>query len=259
MVLLFLSVSFSYVTSLQYTSHKTSMIPPVPIPSLLKKPQLWRFMGFVSSVIGLICYALSSPFKHIFGEWKFWKILLYSLASFIICIMVLYAKKWRLSRSFMLKAHVGFLVLMLTSVYSFFCDRGVNGKPDVLGLISCTAFAMMSFSLSRQIDMGFEVDLLNFFLGCLTIQLMKINLLLALVGAAFCYILIVLRSSLDSQQQHIGTSRTTNIDHVAIEIDAATRLQSVAEHDSNSGIQSEDRNVRPLSQSLRKRLDHGYT
>ena len=142
-------------------------MPLVPIPSLLEKSQLWGLIGFVSSAIGLIRNALSSPFKHVLGGWNFWKIFLYSAGSFIICSMVLYAKKWKLSRSLMLKAHTRLFDLMLS--------------PDVFGLISCVALAMLSFSLSRQINLGFEVDLLNFFLGCLTVLLMKMDLKLVLV------------------------------------------------------------------------------
>ena len=157
-------------------------MPLVPIPSLLEKSQLWGLIGFVSSAIGLIRNALSAPFKHVLGGWNFWKIFLYSAGSFIICSMVLYAKKWKLSRSLMLKAHTRLFDLMLSPVYSFFYDdKAGKEKPDVFGLISCVALAMLSFSLSRQINLGFEVDLLNFFLGCLTVLLMKMDLKLVLV------------------------------------------------------------------------------
>ncbi|KAF7816182.1 WRKY transcription factor WRKY24-like [Senna tora] len=94
----------------------------------------------------------------------------------------------------------------------------VNGKPDLFSLISCASFAAMSLSLSRQTEFGFEVDLLNFFLGCLTLQLMKINLMLAFIGAAFSYSLFLVRSSLDSQVE-IGDARIS--DHVALDIDSA--------------------------------------
>ncbi|KAJ1437560.1 IQ motif, EF-hand binding site [Sesbania bispinosa] len=169
-----------------------------------------------------------------------------------MCSFVLLAKKWQLSRSLMLKAHVGFLVLMLTSVYSFFYDKEVNGNSDVLGLISCAAFALMSFSLSRQIDLGFEVDLLNFFLGCLTVQLMKINLMLAFLGAVLCYFLIILRSSLDSQHD-IGNVGANATHHVAIEIDTASSLEVGADHGNDSELQSEFNNHCQELPLLRKR------
>ncbi|XP_061359932.1 exocyst complex component EXO70B1-like [Gastrolobium bilobum] len=80
----------------------------------------------------------------------------------------------------------------------------------------------MSLSLSRQIDLGFEVDLFNFFLGCLMVQLMSIHWELAIVGAVFCYLLMYLNSHLDSQTQ----SETFNLaEHVTVEIDDANSVQ----------------------------------
>lgn len=204
-------------------------------------------MGFISSIIGLLCFAVSSSFQHLFGEWNFLKIIVYTILSVSMSSMILFLKKWKLSRSFLVKAHVGVLVLLLTSLYSFFSDKNVNGKPDVLSLISCAAFALMSFCLSRQIDLGFEVDLLNFFLGCLTVQLMKINLMLSIIAAIFCYSLMVLRSKLDSQSE-IGTPRME--DHVTIEVDSANDNTSGFLSDSNSGHQQ--------TQSLRRRVGDGY-
>ncbi|QHO27825.1 hypothetical protein DS421_7g211350 [Arachis hypogaea] len=166
----------------------------------LHHKRVWRVTGFVASVNGFLCYAMSSSFKHLFGEWNLLKTILYTLLSFSISTMMLFPKKCRLSKSFLLKAYVGVLVLLLTSLYSFFDDKSNNGKPDLLSMISSASFAFMSLSLSRQIDLGFEAELLNFFLGCLTIQLTKINLMLSIVAAIFCY-------SHDSPFQ-IGTSTT---------------------------------------------------
>ncbi|KAJ1437534.1 hypothetical protein SESBI_03526 [Sesbania bispinosa] len=203
---------------------------PIRIPNRLRQKKLWRVVGFISSVFGLICYALSSSFKHLFGEWNIFKIIVYTVVSFIISSTMLFLKKWKLSRSFMLKAHSGVLVLLLTSFYSFVSDKEVNGKPDLLSLISCAAFALMSVCLSRQIDLGFGADLLNFFLGCFTVQLMKINLMLSIVAAILCYSLMVLRSKMDSQPE-IGTQGLE--DHVAVEIDAAHGGDRGADHNRN--------------------------
>ncbi|KAF7816178.1 exocyst complex component EXO70B1-like [Senna tora] len=204
------------------------------LPELLMQPLIWRVVGFTSSVVGLISYALSSSFTHLFGKWNLLKIFIYSVVSFIICIFMLFAKKWKVSRSLLLKTHFGFLVLMVTSLYSFFYDKAVNGKPDSYSLISCAAFAAMSLSLSRQTELGFEVDLLNFFLGCLTLQLMKINLMLAFIGAAFSYCLVFLRSSLDSQME-IGEASATISDHVILDVDSANQTNySNQSHQSQS-------------------------
>ena len=71
-------------------------------------------------------------------------------------------------------------------------------KPDTCSLVSSAAFAIMSLGLSRVNHSGFEVDLLYFFSGFLTVQLMKINLWLVIVGGSFSYSLIILRSTLDA-------------------------------------------------------------
>ncbi|KAJ1437547.1 Exocyst complex component Exo70 [Sesbania bispinosa] len=114
------------------------------------QPKVWRFLGFASAVVGLLCYALSSSFNHLFGNWNLLKIVLYSVFSFVISLMVLFAKVWQHSRSLRFKAHLAFLVLTITAVYSFFSDKVMNGKPDAYSLISCAAFAIMTLSLSRQ-------------------------------------------------------------------------------------------------------------
>jgi hypothetical protein len=162
------------------------------------QPKVWRFVGFASSVVGLVCFALSSSFNYLFGDWNLLKIFLYSVFSFIISLMILFANIWRHSTSLRFKSHTAFLVLTITSLYSFFLDKVVTGKPDAYSLISCSSFAIMLLSLSRQIECGFEVDLLYFFLGCLIVQLMKIKLLLFILGAGFSYLLIILRYSFPS-------------------------------------------------------------
>ncbi|WJX63684.1 hypothetical protein P8452_48541 [Trifolium repens] len=164
----------------------------------LMQPKVWRFVGFASAIVGLLCYALSSSFNYLFGDWNLLKILFYIVFSFIICFVILFSKLLQHSRSLLFKAHTAFLVLTITSVYSFFFDKVMNGKPDAYSLISCAAFAIMSLSLSRQTQCGFEIDLLYFFLGCLIVQLMKIKLQLFILGAGFSYSLIILRSSFSS-------------------------------------------------------------
>ncbi|AES98881.1 transmembrane protein, putative [Medicago truncatula] len=125
------------------------------------QPMIWRCVCFVSSVVGTV--------------------LLYSVFRFIFCLAILFANKWQNSNtSLPLKAHLVFLVFIITTVYSFFFDKA-NGKPDLYSLISGAAFAVMSLSLSKQTHFGFEVDLLYFFCGYLTLQLMKIKLVLYLV------------------------------------------------------------------------------
>ncbi|KAK7321393.1 hypothetical protein VNO77_32002 [Canavalia gladiata] len=203
----------------EYKPNSSHLIMPIRILKWLMQPKVWRFVCFTSSVVGLFFYALSSSFNHLFGKWNLWKILIYSTFSFIICLAILFAKVWQRSPSLRFKAHMAFLVLIITSVYSFFFDRVVNGKPDSYSLISCAAFAIMSLSLSRQTHCGIEVDLLYFFSGCLIIQLMKIKLLLVVVGACFSYTLIILRCYLDASEES-DRFRVLVQDQVVIQIDS---------------------------------------
>ncbi|XP_029129733.1 uncharacterized protein LOC109811045 isoform X2 [Cajanus cajan] len=116
----------------------------------LTQEAVWRFVGFVSTIVGLLCYALSSSFDYLFGEWSLLKIFLYSIVSLLICLGNMFAKACRHSTTLRFKAHSSFVVLTVTSVYSYFADKLVNGKPDAYSLVSCAAFAIMSLSLSRQ-------------------------------------------------------------------------------------------------------------
>ncbi|KAE9606030.1 hypothetical protein Lalb_Chr10g0103581 [Lupinus albus] len=146
------------------------MIPlSIQICRWLMQPKVQRCVGFISSVVGFLCYALSPSFNHLFGHWNLLKIFLYFGFSFIICLATLFAKVWQFSSGLLLRAGITVLVLMATSVYSFFNDKALTGKPDAYILISCVAFAIMFLNLSTQTRCGFGMDLTNFFLGCLII------------------------------------------------------------------------------------------
>jgi len=164
------------------------------------QPKVWRFVGFVAAVIGLLCNALSSSFNYLFGEWNLLKITLYTVFSFIICVLILFAARiWQRSRSRWFEAHTTYVVLAITSLYSYFFDKLMHITPDAYSLISCASFAVTALSLSRnKTQCGFEIDLLYFLLGCLMMQLMKIKLKLFILGAVFSYFLIILRSSFSS-------------------------------------------------------------
>lgn len=171
----------------------------------LMQPKIWRFVSFASSVVGMICYGLSSSFNHLFGKWNMLKMFLYSVFSFTVCLAILFSKTWQRYSpiSLQLKAHLVFSVFTITTVCSFFFDK-VNGKPDAYSLISCAAFAIMSLTLSSvQTPCGFEVDLLYLFCGYLTSQLMKIKMILVIVGAGFSYSLIILRFYLSAQTERV--------------------------------------------------------
>ncbi|XP_027333193.1 uncharacterized protein LOC113848034 [Abrus precatorius] len=170
----------------------------IQIQRWLIQPKVWRFVCFVSCVVGFICYGLSLPFNKLLGKWALWKILLYVALSFIICIAILFGKAWQHSTPPQFEAHMAFIVLISTGLYSFYMDKLGNKQSDSYSLISYASFSIMSLGLSRLSHFGFEVDLLYFFSGIFTVQLMKIKLWLGIVGGGFSYSLIILRSSLDN-------------------------------------------------------------
>ncbi|WVY91227.1 hypothetical protein V8G54_036741 [Vigna mungo] len=97
----------------------------------------------------------------------------------------------------------------------------------------------MSLGLSRLSQLGFEVDLMYFFCGLLTVQLMKIKPWLVTVGGAFSYSLIILRSNLDLQPRswYHGLQHQ---DHVVLETGSHPQPQgasnSVTQVDSTQTI-----------------------
>ncbi|KAL2317416.1 hypothetical protein Fmac_031292 [Flemingia macrophylla] len=190
----------------------------------LTQVAVWRFVGFVSTFVGLLFYALSSSFNYLFGEWSLLKIFLYSLFSVFICLWSLFAKVCQHSASLRFKAHSAFTVLTITSLFSYFSEKVAKGKPDAYSLISCVAFVIMSFSLSRQTECGFEVELFYFFLGCLIVLLMKINLALAIVGVGFTYSLVILRYSLNTvsyENLEVQAEHSVAIDVISLSTDNA--------------------------------------
>ncbi|XP_014489812.1 uncharacterized protein LOC106752614 [Vigna radiata var. radiata] len=206
----------------------------------LKKPKVLRLVCLASSVVGLLCYALSSSFNHLLGNWSWWKMLLYIVFSFIICFSVLFAPARSRSTSLRLESHVSFLVLIITSVYSFLFDNFVKGKPDAYSLVSCAAFATMSLGLSNLTQFGFQIDLLYFFCGGLLVQLMKIKMWLVIVGGCFSYSLLQLRyypSDTDGENLRLE-------DHNQIIIKVNDSGSVNADVDSTQGTSPEDGDLR---------------
>ncbi|KAH1095395.1 hypothetical protein GLYMA_14G199300v4 [Glycine max] len=52
------------------------------IVTWLKQVAVWKFVVFVSTVVGLVCYALSSSFSCLFGEWSMLKIFIFLWSLF---------------------------------------------------------------------------------------------------------------------------------------------------------------------------------
>ncbi|BAT81472.1 hypothetical protein LR48_Vigan07g102800 [Vigna angularis] len=211
----------------------------------MKKPKVLRLLCLASTVVGLICYGLSSFLNHLLGNWSCWKMFLYIVFSFIVCLAVLFAPARSSSTSLRLEAHLAFLVLMLTSVYSFFIDNVVKGKPDAYSLISCAAFATMSLSLSNLSQFGFQIDLLYFFCGALTIQLMKIRLWLVIVGAGFTYSLLQLRDyPSDTPEENLQPDEENQLLIIEVDDTESDAQQANFDVDSTLGSSPEDEDLR---------------
>nr|KYP66321.1 hypothetical protein KK1_012609 [Cajanus cajan] len=175
------------------------------ISKLLIHPFVWRVTGFGSSIVGFSCYAFSPSFAYFFGKWSTLKIVVYSVVSSLLCMSTLFVKRCSVGhgKCLLLKAQVSFLVLALTSLWSFWEDcHEVQGKVKkghgkLMNLTSSGAFSLMAMSLSRQLQLGFEVGATNFLVGCFLVTIMKMNLKLAPIAALFCYLLVNIRSISD--------------------------------------------------------------
>lgn len=88
-----------------------------------------------------------------------------------------------------------FLVLLIISVYSFFYDRAVDGKPDILSVVSNAAFAFVSLSLHKLFKLKSEMGVFSYFLCCFTVQLLTINGGLIIVAIIFGFLLSYIHSS----------------------------------------------------------------
>ncbi|KAL4396114.1 hypothetical protein HN51_000633 [Arachis hypogaea] len=179
---------------------------------LNKQERLWRLVTVASALIGLICYALSSSFNHLFGNWKPWKIIFYALFSSITFLVALLAKDWKHSRILRFLARkwqrlrilrfrsvTTFLVMLSTTVFSFFSDRATAmvAKPDAYSVVSSIAFSTMS--LSWNVPFVFE-ELMYFFIGIFIAQMMKIKLLLGFsVGTVISFCFVILHSHVDAR------------------------------------------------------------
>lgn len=192
-------------------------------------PKVWIFVGLVSAGIGLICFAHSSSFNHLFGDWNFLKIFLYCLVSFIIIIIliILFANKWQLSTSRWFKVSANVLVITLTSFYSYYLEEKVRGKPDAYSLISYAAFTITSLSLLLQNRCGFGKELMEFFVACFIVQFMKIKLVFFIPGACFYYIILGVYLS--------GRNRNGAI----VAESHSTQLASTTDNEDSTSLQEE--------------------
>lgn len=129
------------------------------------------------------------------------KIVLFIVLAFVIWATILFAKQRPFSWQGKLTAIMGFLVFMLTDVYSFYFDKAMSGKPDILSMVSNVAFALTSLSLSRVFNIGYDLGIFSCFQALLTAQLMTIHFLLILVAIVIGCPLFVMHFALDSKSE----------------------------------------------------------
>ncbi|KAK7251326.1 hypothetical protein RIF29_34412 [Crotalaria pallida] len=160
---------------------------------------LWRFVGFVSSIVGLLCYALSPSFTRLIRGWNPLKLGLYVVLAYIIWAIILLAKQRPFSWKSKLTTMVGFVIFMLSNAYSFYFDKVMSGKPDILSMVSNVAFALMAVSFSKVFKIGSDFGVLSCFLALLAAQLMTIHFLLIFVAIFIGFPLFVMNSTLVSK------------------------------------------------------------
>jgi hypothetical protein len=90
---------------------------------------------------------------------------------------------------------------MISAMYTFYYDRAVNGKPDILNVVSNAAFVLVSLSLRKLFNFGFEIGVFSFFFGLFAVQLFTINRILILIAIVFGYPLFKSHSSPNSQPE----------------------------------------------------------
>ena len=128
--------------------------------------------------------------------------------------MLLPNKKKQLSRRGWLRVQIVFFVFVFTNLGFHFYEKWISGKPDRFALSSIGLFALSSFSLSCQINIGFEIGFTNFLLATLTTQIMQINEYLVCLPLAICLVIFAVRSYLESRNEETVTSGTK--EHVQI-------------------------------------------
>lgn len=156
----------------------------------------WKLLAFVSNVIGLICYSLSPSFNCLIGGRNFVKIIVYCVIYPVTFLIIFFAKKHPDRFVFvLLKIFIRYAVqIVAIPVYSFYYEKAVNGKPEILSLLSNAAFAMVSLCLSKLYGFGFEIGTFSYFLSCLAVQLFTIKPLLILVAIFINSVLLTLYS-----------------------------------------------------------------
>jgi len=134
----------------------------------------------------------------------------------------------------------------------------VKGKADAYSLISCAAFATMSLGLSNLTQLGFQIDLLYFFCGSLTVQLMKIKLWLVIGGGGFSYSLLQLRyCPRDTEGENLHLQVQNQVTIQVDDLESQMLEEANGDVDTSLGTSPEDAQEHLLTQSNSHPQDDG--
>ncbi|KAI9125102.1 hypothetical protein K1719_003718 [Acacia pycnantha] len=159
---------------------------------------------------GLSHIALGPSLLNRFQLRNMLKIVVSCIVRFIYFI---FPRKFLVGSLKAVKTEVGFLVLVLTSLYYYYenpnkqGETGEKGYRSTLRLIYFEAFALVSLSLSTQAQPGFKLYAFNFLLPCLVLAIIKQNFMVGVGVAVLCFVAMNSRSYSDScrrEQRHRG-------------------------------------------------------
>ncbi|XP_028781310.1 uncharacterized protein LOC114737527 [Neltuma alba] len=169
------------------------------------KCTIWDFVASVSAINGLVCFALGDVYKKSFGKLGMGGLVIYLSVGLIVCMLIWLTRKIKVEEGF--QVPVLSLVFGLTCLASTILDMLGSGKADVFSIISYGSFALMSLSVSRKSELGFETGFSSFFLSLFASQFPKINRLLTPIAIVLCSVTFyIFRSTQRGGGQHDSTN-----------------------------------------------------
>ncbi|XP_028799258.1 IQ domain-containing protein IQM2-like [Neltuma alba] len=178
------------------------------------RAMIWKFVGSVSGIAGLVCFGFSSTYKISFGKLGIGGLLLYLFVGVIIWSLILWGKRIRVSEKF--RGPVAALIFDVICLISAVNEKLLPAKSDALSIISYGSFALMSLSMSRKFELGFETGFSTFFLTLFATQLFKINWILLPIALVFCSLIVILRHYSESVVQEVGPISPS--DHLHVDV-----------------------------------------
>jgi hypothetical protein len=150
----------------------------------------WRVVGFMSSAVGFLCYALSPCFNPLIKSWESFMVV-YLVLCFVILTTILFPKRSQHSTWYaQLITLTSLMALMSISIYSYLYDRDMKGKPNILSAVSKALFALLTLCLHKLGKFDHDKDMLPMFSIGFTMQMFTINWMLNIVAITFCLLLL---------------------------------------------------------------------